>query len=849
MSAVNGLKFLTEVCGFLAVGAAANYCYSPSKKDFDNFAKASEDILEQSRSLAVELTEVIKKLDGIHTPKILGAIMHDSELSSKRLRNIDAKDLDEFSRSIMLGDESTDLSKEDDQLMPDSPPHKVIEKYRLISAPDLEMVATAAANKSKLRQRKRRAELTKADMVGDAMIDTIDAISDTSFLVTSLTEKFQKQQMRLQRCLDKKAAEIVSPAQDFYNAMSLLTTKLAGYALFCAAMRKFWPTTGDTLPIRITSNPRAKAIAIPIICLAHISISSLIVHLSSSVDSSRLIVAEDKSIYSTYFNPTVNTFQITVYEDDIEDEGFAESILDFFGFDVDELIKPHKPAEIPLVWPLATLRDPFTTERLSMNLVIKPFFEEYLYRAVLMMRLMASGGVLPALIVTPLVYASEITASVNDLRAMMHHLTMDTAYELNILTGVTLSLLYFLSGSMVTVMLFNSSINGYYMLMELKSRGDIIKEASEGYRKELTAPLSMLSMALYYRPLIMAKCGLYPTVNGIINFPGRPTAEVKQFTQALIEVHGRPVLDKDTKNVKGASLLDLTKSKNIVVTPEEAYDIIQSLQHATSERQGFSPGKHAFGFMAASYAPPSVRVEYPKHYSYVRALPGSKLELVRGDFIRNYLHAMYPYGMTSSELLELVTAFLVFETGKDKKPRDLKRLAKDMVKWETQATSTNQGKGKDMRGDDEFLDLIDNMYKTRLNKLLIEAVLFGVWRSSTFLDDLAGRKTVPEDIKRFKEELSEWMTYANKRATDNSLQAYGLTPLRFQKLLKLFDEKHASNKKKEGAEGVEGAGGGEGGERSPAAALAQQWEDYFAGEIYEKQIYEIVNPFGGVKRR
>jgi hypothetical protein len=842
-AAAYSLRFVTEVCGFLAVGAAANYCYSPSKKDYDNFAKASEDILEQSRSLAVELTEVIKKLDGIHTPKILGAIMHDSELSSKRLRNIDAKDLDEFSRSIMLGDENTDLPGEDDQLMPDSPSHKVIEKYRLISAPDLEKIATAAADKSKLRQRKRRAELTKADMVGDAMIDTIDAISDTSFLVTSLTEKFQKQQMRLQRCLDKKAAEIVSPADDFYNATSLLTTKVVGYALFCAAMKKYWPTAPSLLPRFTSSNPRSKALATSIICLVHLSISSVVVQLSSPVDSSRLIVAEDKSIYSTYFNPTVNTFQITVYEDDIEDEGFAESILDFFGFDIDELRKPHKPAEIPLVWPLATLRDPFTTERLSMNLLIKPFFEEFLYRAVLMRRLMVCGGVLPALLVTPLVYAFEITASVNDLRAMMHHLTMDTAYELNVLTGATLSLLYLIHGSMKASLLFNSAINGYYMLMELKSRGDIIKEASECYRKEFTVPLSLISMALYYQPLLMAKCGLYPTVHGITSFPGRPTAEVKQFTEALIEVHGRPVSNKDIKNGKDASLLDFMKSKNIVVSPEEAYDIIQSLQHATSERQGFSPGKHAFGFMAASYAPPSVRVEYPKHYSYVRALPGSKLDLVRGDFIRNYLHTMFPKGMTSSELLELVTAFLLFEAGKDKKPRDLKRLAKDMVKWETQATSTNEGKGKDMRDDDEFLDLIDNMYKTRLNKLLIEAVLFGVWRSSSFLDDLAGRKTVPQDIKRFKEELSEWMTYANRRATDNSLQAYGLTPLRFQKLLKLFDEKYARQRKEEGA------GGGEGDERSPAAALTQQWEDYFAGEIYEKQIYDIVNPFGGGKQR
>lgn len=213
--------------------------------------------------------------------------------------------------------------------------------------------------------------------------------------------------------------------------------------------------------------------------------------------------------------------------------------------------------------------------------------------------------------------------------------------------------------------------------------------------------------------------------------------------------------------------------------------------------------------------------------------------------MQTYLNTMHPKGLTALELVRLITAILLFEAGNDIKPRNLQRLGKDMIKWEINSTPSDQGKKEDSKIDEEFLDLIDNIYKTRLNKLLIEATLFGVWRSSTFVDDLAGRKTVPEDVNRFKAELLEWMTYANKRATNYSLQAYGLTPLRFEKLLKMHDQKDARKRKDKGEVGGEGGVESGGEESGPASKLCQQWESYFAGEMYEKKIYAIVDPFGG----
>ena len=852
MSSYSTIKFLTEVGGFMAVGAISKFLFAPQQKEYDNFAKASEDIVEQSHSLSIELAEIIKRLDGIHNPKILGAIMHDSELSSKRQRNIATRDLDEFSRNIMLGHDNIEFPEDDDKLMPDSPSHKVIEKYRLISAPDLDKIATAAAIRSRVRQRGRRAKLAKEDLVADAMIETIDAISDTSFLVSNLTETFQKQHERLHRCLEKKAAEMISPAEAFRNTATLLSFNVVGYGAFCFAMDKYWPRTPNAIVPKLIPNPKLLSIAVPFIVLLHYTINRLAVNMSSSVDNSMLIVAEDKSIYSTYFNPTDNTPQIVVYEESDLNDAF-DSFFAILGYDADDSEKANekmeKPYEIPLVWPLATLRDPFTSERLSMNLLIKPLYDEYMFRVLLMTRLAACGGIASAILASSLIYASEMLDSIYDLRAMMHHLNVVDAHNLNLIAGMTLSFLYYTTGSVFPSVMYNAFNSGYYMFMEYQCRGDIIKEASASYHKNITVPLSFFTIYPYYLPLIVSTFGLFPPVTGILDYPSKPTAEVKQLTETLIGVYGTQPLKKDAKNGKDESKSYSSTKKDIVVSPEQAYDIIQSLQHATSERQGFTPRKHVCGFMKAEYASKTVKLEHCKHYSYVRALPPSKLDILRGELLQNYLHAMFPKGLSALELVRLVTAFLLFEAGNDTKARNLQRLGKDMIKWETNATSSNEGKKDDSKIDEEFLDLIDNMYKTRLNKLLIEATLFGVWRSSTFVDDLAGRKTVPEDVKRFKAELLEWMTYANQRATNQSLQAYGLTPLRFEKLLKMYDQKHAWKRQDKGKVGVKGEVGGEGvegGEESgPASKLCQQWESYFAGEMYEKKIYAIVDPFGG----
>ena len=838
----------------MAVGAVSKFLFAPQQKEYDNFAKASEDIVEQSNSLTIELAEIIKRLDGIHNPKILGAIMHDSELSSKRQRNIATRDLDEFSRNIMLGHDNIEFPEDDDRLMPDSPSHKVIEKYRLISAPDLDKIATAAAMRSRVRQRGRRAKLAKEALVADAMIETIDAISDTSFLVSNLTETFQKQHERLHRCLEKKAAEMISPAEAFRNTATLLSFNVVGYGAFCFAVDKYWPRTPLSVVPKPIPSPKLLSLAVPFIVLLHYTINGLAVNMSSSADSSMLVVAEDKSIYSTYFNPTDNTPKIVAYEESDLNDAF-DSFFAILGYDTDDSEKANekmeKPYEIPLVWPLATLRDPFTAERLSMNLLIKPFYDEYMFRVLLMTRLATCGGLASAVLASSLIYASEMLDSIYDLRAMMHHLNVVDAHNLNFLAGMTLSFLYHTTGSVYPSVLYNAFNSAYYMFMEYQSRGDIIKEASASYQKCFTVPFSFFTIYPYYLPLIMSTFGLLYPVTGILDYPSKPTAEVKQLTETLIGVYGTPPLKKDTKDGKDESKsFSLTqKDVVVVVSPEEAYDIIQSLQHATSERQGFSPRKHVCSFMKAEYASKNVKLEHCKHYSYVRALPPSKLDILRGELLQTYLNTMHPKGLSALELVRLITAILLFEAGNDIKPRNLQRLGKDMIKWEINATSSNQGNKEDSKIDEEFLDLIDNIYKTRLNKLLIEATLFGVWRSSTFVDDLAGRKTVPEDVNRFKAELLEWMTYANKRATNHSLQAYGLTPMRFEKLLKMYDQKHARIRKYRGkgevGVGVEGGEESGGEEIGPASKLCQQWESYFAGEIYEKKIYAIVDPFGG----
>lgn len=113
----------------------------------------------------------------------------------------------------------------------------------------------------------------------------------------------------------------------------------------------------------------------------------------------------------------------------------AEKLQTLLGVSDEELEDFEDGANVPPVWPGATLEDPFCKQRLIATLIEVPVFQQVMYTALLFNRLAAFWGPSPALVVVPLMYAFSITGSDYDTTAMMLQLKPDDAFALNVITS------------------------------------------------------------------------------------------------------------------------------------------------------------------------------------------------------------------------------------------------------------------------------------------------------------------------------------------------------------------------------------------------------------------------------
>ena len=109
-------------------------------------------------------------------------------------------------------------------------------------------------------------------------------------------------------------------------------------------------------------------------------------------------------------------------------------LVNMIEMDDDPSFDQH--AKMPLVWLGATHQDPFTLQRIDMNVVEKPFMDGLIYQGVLFLRLLGVGGVPVAMVFTPIVYASIVNGSAFDLRAMLLGLRMEDSLAFNLVTGI-----------------------------------------------------------------------------------------------------------------------------------------------------------------------------------------------------------------------------------------------------------------------------------------------------------------------------------------------------------------------------------------------------------------------------
>ena len=905
------LRTITETVAILVVGAATAQVCTPSKEYYESIEKFSSPILEQSQSLAIEFSEVITRMETVLYSRLTIQPNRSHFPLKGKIRKIDQKDLEEFCRNITNDETQTDESHGRPTSMPDSPSHKVIANFRLIPTADLERVTAVALRRALILKIQKAKDIEEEDFGAEAVIDVLDGIQEASQLVKSFSMRFEKQQQRLQRVINKGSAELLSPDDALYESRKRLIVTALGYGAFCLSMNKYWPNRTPQLMARpVFLNP---AIVLCLGGIFHFSCTTLYLSSVRPFKGPHLIVAEDKSIYNTYFNPS--SFSDTTYHKSQtlapKDRGFFSKglmvgIYDLLGmhnddddYDDEDEEDWYKPAEIPLVWHGGTLRDPFTLQRCSLHLIEKPIFDEIMFRCVLLTRLIACGlGTAPAIMLSSYAYAAAVTGTCYDLRAMMCHLTTDDAFYLNFVSGVSLSIMYLYAG-FIGAPLLNVAISGYYMLSELSERGDIIKEKSaiwpviqEFMKYDAAASHAMLKVVHSLKKLKPEVQKMF-SKEKVVSVPlgkSKGVLAIEDLAAAVIEAYGTKESDRgintsavgsERKSVEGevadstqrGSSRDIVKKREkereiekekerveakakasststkvpkekddkIVMTPDDIYDFMESALHAVTKIDRIQRLKRndrtMLDFLTVNYtAVPGGR---QRHYSFVHALPEPSVGLRREDYLKPYVYMLYPKGMTKSQFLEFITSHLsLLRLNAD--PYETEIWKNEILKWERLGASNQSPSeiGDEVPEDEEdadFLNLIDAVYKSVLYRLETDAVLFGVWRSSAFLDDLAGRRTTPQDMVALKADLQEWMSFSYNRATADALVTHGLTLRRFNRLLRLYDDKERLRRTPEQGPG-------------PTVVLRWQWEDYLTGQAFKKRVLEIINPFGETER-
>lgn len=895
------LRIVTESVAILVIGAAAAQVSTPKKKYYEEIEKFSAPVVKQSQSLAIEFSEVIHKMETVIYSRLTIQTNRSHVPLKGKSRKIDQRDLEEFCKNLTNDETETDESHERATSMPDSPSHKVVPNFRLIPEADLERVTAVALRRALIRKIQKSKELKEEDLGTEAVIEVLDGIQEASQLVKSFSMRFEKQQQRLQRVIDKGNAALLSPTDALVESVARNIATSVGYVAFIIYMNKHWPNKAPVPIARPRPPLYAVMIMLPLGAIFHYSCTSLYLLNARPFKSSHLIVSEDKSIYNTYFNPSSLSESSTHRSHTLapnDRDPFTMSLLvglyellGIRGEDEDEDDEDwNKPAEIPAVWRGGTLRDPFTLQRCGMHLIEKPVHDEILFRYLLLNRLVACGwGVLPAVILSSCAYASYVTGTFYDLRAMMCHLTTDEAFAMNFISGVSLAMVYLYVGVGGSVLL-NVVISGYYILSELGERGDIIKEKSEiwpviqEYMKYdaamYHASLNLVHMLKKLRGAVEKKLDKEIVASVSLSKSKEVTA-VEDLAAAVIEAYGAKAkegdrvmraeiagfekksvepevvdtsqgdskwarvmkalkdsrIEKEKERAKAAkSSIEVPTDKDIVMSPDEVYDFVESALFAATKIDRIQRLKRDEGVMAdflvVDYnAVPGGR---QRHYSFVHALPEASAGLRREDYLKPYVSMLYPKGMTHSQFVEFISSHLAL-LQLDKDPFEIEIWKNEIIKWERQgAPSQSPGETGDeaLEGEEDadFLNLIDAVYKSVLYRLETDAVLFGVWRSSAFLDDLAGRRTTYQDMEALKADLQEWMYYSYKRATADALVTHGLTPGRFNRLLRLYEDKERLRRTPE-----EGPG--------PSEALRRQWEDYLTGQVFKKRVLEIINPF------
>ena len=847
-------RFALEITAFGTITyLVSEYGYKPTTESILHFT----DLFAQSRSLEAEFSEILSAVESVYYSKL--AAPHNSRQSGRE-RIISKADLDEFRWNITSHntyfDELCLIKKSNSPLLS----RKVIEKYRAVPLSELHKMKTEATLR---KGRPAISEGVTNVAEENSVIDVLQTVVDVNILIKKYSTKFNQQQLRVERELMKRKSQACSPDEAAYEESTVLLQSFVGYTVFA------W--------IRSISNPVqfAKRFSFAYgglfgcyLFLAHNVVEKMICGLNQDLfgfDTTIRRGYDDDNkntfLYTNFFYPSYDPINMKIIpgldlNDDVdgesEDEDANENYLDLFrnsfiGDIDDDDVDGH--LSIPPIWPGGTVDDPFTFERMRLNLFEKPVFNEIIFRSILFTRLASIGGIVPAGIVTTIIHAIYFTDSNYDVASKLNHLTTTNALIKNLITSGILTLMYVYTGNIYFTILLNCAFQSNSLLQEFHSRGDLIKEKLKiwPYLKEMMLIDTVLSHYHLYPRYYLVKYGILKDINGVTK-NGQPTQIMKEAVNSVIEnfstVKNNEIDNKYVKN-------DIEDKNTIRMSANDLYDFLESFYYVIHKNK--LPGeKNLFThitnlkFFSIAY-PDEVKTVHQEHYSCTNKLPPNSYGLRREDYLRDYLIYIYPNGLTKYEVEEYLLLLFTTMAHMSKEPIDIKKIINETMKWEMLAKNKETN-----NNNEEFLDLMQMVHIGFLNRIEVEAVKFGIWRSAALLEELAGRRADADDIRNFQEKLGEWMKYGNKRAEIDALLDLGLTTERYVKLLKLFFEKDKNgtndnnsnnhtnkikNKVKENMKIIVND--------NEMVKLKKEWDQYFTGPLFRKRIHHIVNPFGG----
>lgn len=260
--------------GALCVGTIFSKLYHSEENTYiERLKLSSAAIVEQSLSLRSECAFVLGKIEKMYYGRLKVVALQNSPINSRKKRTLNQEDIDELCRNLcndaLIVEDLTDLFIDHQQFptssssSPSTP--NIIEKYRLLPLSDVEkfiaatptdsntetttstLLSTTSTSTSNSKRKIEKIERKKSPVV-----DILDIVLDIERLAIDVSSNYMLQQERLQKALNIKAAQVLTPQESLWEASKISIASLGSYMAFCAAINRFWPV--------VTTHPLAQTL-------------------------------------------------------------------------------------------------------------------------------------------------------------------------------------------------------------------------------------------------------------------------------------------------------------------------------------------------------------------------------------------------------------------------------------------------------------------------------------------------------------------------------------------------------------------------------------------------------------